>query len=183
MRILRMKMGSLELSINAIVIIIIAITMLGLGLTFMRSTFLGATKNFEAVSDEMRNDMITRLKDKTDRVALSAYELSMKRGEGKEIYLAIKNNLDSSDEVTFSIDVIQERCTSIDPANRLCRGIKAETFTEKNIRPGDVAVMKMIVTAQSTAEPDTYSIPIHITGGVEPSVMDETVDLYITVER
>jgi len=39
--------GSLELSANAIVILIIAITILGLGLTFVRSLFGGLTEKFE----------------------------------------------------------------------------------------------------------------------------------------
>ena len=40
------KKGSLTLSINAIVVLILAITMLGLGLSFMRNIFGGATEEF-----------------------------------------------------------------------------------------------------------------------------------------
>ena len=47
---MRQKKGALNLSINAIVILILAITMLGLGLAFMRNIFGSATKEFEEVS-------------------------------------------------------------------------------------------------------------------------------------
>ena len=47
----RGKKGSLNLSMNAIVVLILAITMLGLGLTFMRGLFKQATERVtEAVS-------------------------------------------------------------------------------------------------------------------------------------
>jgi hypothetical protein len=43
------KLASLHLSINAIVILILAITMLGLGLGFMRNIFGKATEEFTRV--------------------------------------------------------------------------------------------------------------------------------------
>ena len=52
------KKASLNLSINAIVVLILAITMLGLGLTFMRNIFGGAAKEFTKVSGEVEKQMI-----------------------------------------------------------------------------------------------------------------------------
>lgn len=46
------KKASLELSVNAIVILIIAITMLGLGLAFIKMLFGGATDKLAAIVEE-----------------------------------------------------------------------------------------------------------------------------------
>ncbi|MBW3012000.1 hypothetical protein KY311_02360, partial [Candidatus Woesearchaeota archaeon] len=56
------KKASLSLSINAIVVLILAITMLGLGLAFMRGTFGKVTEQFGEISGEVQKDMIDRLK-------------------------------------------------------------------------------------------------------------------------
>ena len=43
-----LKKGSLNLSINAIVVLILAVTLLSLGLAFITNTFGGATKELES---------------------------------------------------------------------------------------------------------------------------------------
>tara|TARA_Y100000310_G_scaffold183350_1_gene183475 strand:- start:2455 stop:2994 length:540 start_codon:yes stop_codon:yes gene_type:complete len=48
---MRRKRGSLALSINAIVILILAITMLGLGLTFIRGLFTSAEGKITEIAD------------------------------------------------------------------------------------------------------------------------------------
>ncbi|MBD3203867.1 hypothetical protein GF327_06210 [Candidatus Woesearchaeota archaeon] len=83
------KKASLNLSINAIVVLILAITMLGLGLGFMRNMFTNVQENFEDVSDQVQKDMIKRLKDSGERVVLSKYEVKMKQSTEEVIHIAI----------------------------------------------------------------------------------------------
>ena len=45
------RRGSLQLSINAIVILVMAMVVLGLGLTFIRNLFGGAQENFGRIID------------------------------------------------------------------------------------------------------------------------------------
>ena len=55
------KRSSLNLSINAIVVLILAITMLGLGLGFIRNVFGSTTENFEQVSQQIKDMAITEI--------------------------------------------------------------------------------------------------------------------------
>ncbi len=96
------RKASLNLSINAIVVLILAITMLGLGLGFMKKTFKSATGQFGTVSDEVRKEMINRMKDEPGKAFFSVYQLEIKTGEEKQIYLAVRNDLDK--DVTITVD-------------------------------------------------------------------------------
>jgi type II secretory pathway pseudopilin PulG len=57
------KLASLHLSINAIVILILAITMLGLGLGFMRNIFGKATEEFTRVGGTVQKQMIDQMRE------------------------------------------------------------------------------------------------------------------------
>lgn len=89
--IIRQKRGALQLSINAIVVLILAITMLGLGLGFMKNMFGGTTKHFEQITEDMENQMIDSLKGGTDKIVLNAYKVSMSKASTKTIFFGIKN--------------------------------------------------------------------------------------------
>ncbi|MBI2129175.1 hypothetical protein HYU07_02955 [Candidatus Woesearchaeota archaeon] len=174
------KKGALELSINAIVILILAITMLGLGLGFMKKTFGGVTSQFGEVSDQIKKEMIDRIKDSTSKVMLNVYEIEMKRSEEKSIFLAIKNDLQDDTLVEFSIAIKTDDCKTI--AGTACEGdVTVSTFSTKKVQPGEVEVIPMKVKVSSGAEPTTYLIPIEVTppgAGSQP----QTVDLYVTVK-
>ena len=83
------KKASLNLSINAIVILILAITMLALGLGFMRNMFGSVSKQFGDISDEVQKDMIQRLQESGKKVVLNKYEIEMKKSSEEVVYLAI----------------------------------------------------------------------------------------------
>jgi hypothetical protein len=94
------KKGSLNLSINAIVILILSITILGLGLAFISNVFGTATEQFDEVKGDARKQMITLMEDTDDVVALSRLTVDIKQGETKQIFIAFKNTGDN--EETFS---------------------------------------------------------------------------------
>ena len=86
------KKASLNLSINAIVILILAITMLGLGLAFMKNIFGGATEEFTKVGGEVEKQMIEQMKSSKEVVQLSRASLDLKRGEKDQIFIGLSNN-------------------------------------------------------------------------------------------
>jgi hypothetical protein len=85
------KKASLNLSINAIVVLILAITMLGLGLAFMRNIFGSATEEFQEVSGTVQKQMIDQMKESNKVVDVSNSKLRMKAGERKQIFIGFKN--------------------------------------------------------------------------------------------
>ena len=142
------KKGSLNLSINAIVVLILAITMLGLGLGFMRNMFGGASKQFSQVTDEIQRDMVDRLKDSGKKIVLNTYEVKMKQSSKETIYLAISNQIDAPGENSiFSIDI--NNGNTIGDAR--CVG-KIDTLENPTVSGGDAKVAPIIIQTDAKAE-------------------------------
>ena len=53
---IKKKRGSLQLSINAIVILILAITMLGLGLSFIKGIFGGTVEKLKGIEKQLAEE-------------------------------------------------------------------------------------------------------------------------------
>jgi len=186
------KKGDLSLSINAIVILILAITMLGLGLAFMRGTFGKVTAQFGEVSGEVQKDMINRLKTSGDNLVLSAYEAEIPQGNTKELYLAIRNDLDS--KATFYIDRAKEsastcaegvdttNCCITMSAGSQCADITLSTFPRITLESGQTEVMKVKISVHPRAARDSYSLPVHVEAPEASPPYDKTVRLLVIVK-
>ncbi len=81
------RRGSLNLSVNAIVVLILAITMLGLGLTFVRNMFGSATGKLGDVitSADIRNPASAQ------NTITVPEELTIKRGTTKQLEISFYN--------------------------------------------------------------------------------------------
>ena len=86
------KKGALELSIGTIVIIVLAMTMLILGLVLVRTIFSGAKYNVEIMNEKVQ-DEINKLfvEDREIVVYLSNQKADIKQGEDWGIAWAVKN--------------------------------------------------------------------------------------------
>ena len=76
-----MKKASLQLSINAIVVLILAITMLGLGLGFMRNLFSSGEKQFERASDAVEKEVLEQIKESGKNIEFNRPVIKVKAGE------------------------------------------------------------------------------------------------------
>ncbi len=94
------KKSALNLSINAIVILILAITMLGLGLTFMRGLFSQATSKVEAAvsTQELANPPTI-----DNPVTLYPNTLSLRTNEQGKTLLAFMHAEGDSRDCTLSV--------------------------------------------------------------------------------
>ncbi|MCX6710525.1 MAG: hypothetical protein NTZ02_00360 [Candidatus Woesearchaeota archaeon] len=111
MRFFRSKKGAIEVSINTIIILIFAIAILGIGLSFIRSSIAKATAQFDVVSDQVKNDMINSMKQSTDIVSVQPIEYTLtKTTKNPTMYFAVRNL--GADDATYN--VIAEPCISID---------------------------------------------------------------------
>ncbi len=103
------KKGAVELSINTIVILFLALAMLGVGMFMINKLREGFQKvNLEELNKDMVNLMYEQLQSGPEKLKLNNYEVTVKKGETKELYYGVKNvediEADSSGTV-FSIDV------------------------------------------------------------------------------
>ncbi len=176
------KKASLNLSINAIVVLILAITMLGLGLGFMKTMFGQAVGEFENVAGEMKNRIVDELESSDERLTFNNIEIDLKRGGSKDVFFGLKN--DEGNEKTFTIttDIVTDINSFVGAGGQATGAgvicftnfeghnsgkimgdatnspqIKFNTVKERFLEAGDIAVLKLNVQATSSAELSTFS--------------------------
>lgn len=177
------KKGSLELSINSIVILILAITMLGLGLTFMNKLFGGTVEKFDKITGSIDQETKRKITDdlETNRVILSPDTVKIKKGSKQTLYLGVKNNIGqgSGSATPFSIEV--GACSSIDPLScASAQSLKVETFQSVSLKSGEKSIRDVRITVGSDVKPDIYTYPITVKAG-SGSEFDETLTLTVEV--
>lgn len=174
------KKAALQLSINAIVILILAITILGLGLGFIKSQFGALTEQFGAVSAEIKSSLIEKIKESGELLVFNRAEIDAKIGKPEEFYVGIKNTAsakEGSATICFRMGV---RCVRALKPDNSCPGGEASLvggvdvdgnppeygtwfsmFDQVDIRPGDVGVypVKLQIAA---ASPDTYLMEFNV---------------------
>jgi hypothetical protein len=94
------KKGALQLSINAIVVLILAITVLGLALTFITNMFGSATGNLKTMNEEQEKRIIDEMASSNKLLTFKNMELNLKSGDEKEFAMGIRNT-DPNDKYTF----------------------------------------------------------------------------------
>ena len=87
---IKRKKASLEISMNAIVILVLAIAMLGLGLTFIRGIFKGITAKVE---EAVSAGEIVNPPTRDTPITITPSTIEMRAGETKEANLAFINKL------------------------------------------------------------------------------------------
>ncbi len=90
MTLLKNKRGSLELSIQTIVIIVIAMVLLGLGLIFIRNQFGSSQEIVRDLQAEVKKQILEDVQ-KGDEKLTFAREMRFSRGEEKTTGLGVRN--------------------------------------------------------------------------------------------
>ena len=98
------KKGSLNLSIEAIVIVVIAFVVLGLGLGFVRGQFKSITETSSSVQEQIRQSILEDLRTGNKKLSFPATTLNVDKGASADIAIGVKNTLPSGD-LNFKIQV------------------------------------------------------------------------------
>lgn len=182
------KKAALELSINAIVVLILAITILGLGIGFIRSQFGALGKQFTEVSSEIRSQLIEKIKESGDLLVFNRAELEAGIGKKDVFYIGVKNTASNpnsatdptKDSVCYRLAV---KCIRALKSENTCPGgfnnvvvggktfdtqspTSSETtwfqmFDEVDIKNNDVGVFPITVQI-AKANPDTYAMELQV---------------------
>lgn len=162
-----MKKASLQLSINAIVVLILAITILGLGLGFIKTQFGGITKQFGAVSEEIQAQMIDKIKESGELVTFNTLQFELQRGKDKQLYMGIRNTGDSNCFYvrflcvdSIATGVTDEACPDMETTTTSWNWFT--TFEQKFIEGGDIAVLPIKVQTQGNPPAGTYNGKVEV---------------------
>ena len=101
------NMAAIELSIGTIVIVVLAMSMLILGLVLVKSIFSGATSIADMTNDQLKNQMATMFGENKKLVLYpDSRQVTLKQGTVDGFGVGIKNLLEgSSDTVKFDYEV------------------------------------------------------------------------------
>ncbi|MBS3100897.1 hypothetical protein J4204_02085 [Candidatus Woesearchaeota archaeon] len=90
------KRASLEISIQAIVIIVLAMTLLGLGLGFIRGLFGKVGEIGGDVTDQVKNKVLEDLISGDKKVAFPKTQIELGKGESTILTVGVRNKKDST---------------------------------------------------------------------------------------
>tara|TARA_Y100000310_G_scaffold100335_1_gene98196 strand:- start:1059 stop:1610 length:552 start_codon:yes stop_codon:yes gene_type:complete len=138
------KKGAMELSIGTIVIIVLAMSMLILGLVLIRTIFTGAKYNVDTMNDKVR-DEINKLfvEDKKIVVYLANQKADIKQGTDMGVAFAVKNlktGTTESSRFDYTVtvanpDEVRQKCRVNE--NDALSWISTGASSQINIAPGD----------------------------------------------
>lgn len=102
------KKGAIELSFSTIVVLVLAMTMLILGLVLIRSIFIGAQENVQSLNDKVKGEINKLFEEQEDRaiiIYLSDNKADIKRGESFGVAFGIRNSEGGAAASQFSYEV------------------------------------------------------------------------------
>lgn len=102
------KKGSLNLSIEAIVVVVIAFVVLGLGLGFVRNQFKSITETSVTVQEQIRQQIIEDLRTGNKKLSFPATTLNIDKSASQDIAIGVKNTKAAGD-LRFTIKVTTEQ--------------------------------------------------------------------------
>lgn len=184
------KKASLELSISAIVIVILAMTLLGLGLVFIKNIFSSteelSASAFEKVSDQLQKN----LADSDEKLVFSQYKLSIERGSSSLLGWGIRN--DKGSKMSYWAEFTAIKCPSTCPAKEELNG-KWLTFKYNpdgnnsgllyEAVANELSIARVDLSAPRTAAPGLYLIDLSVYE--EKGLVDEkyaSTEIFVTVK-
>ena len=85
------KKAALELSINAIVIVILAMTLLGLGLGFVRNMFKDIGDTTSSVQDQVREQILDDWRTGDKKLSFPSSQVTIDSGDEQLLAMGVKN--------------------------------------------------------------------------------------------
>lgn len=177
------KKADLSLSINAIVVLILAITMLGLGLAFIKGQFGGVANKLGAMTEQIDAGQKAELEGSPDRITFRTTDFEIKRGTNKELFFAVRNNLGSTE--TFVVngfactDAIDAAAKAALVSSTSTKPIVFEGLASKSLADGSSFVFPLVIKVNAGAIPTTYSCALTI---INPKAAAQTDPPYAVKE-
>ncbi len=161
------KKGSLNLSIEAIVIVVIAFTVLGLGLGFVKTQIGDIGKTSSSIQEQISQQILDDLRTGNKKLSFPATKLTMGTNEESVQAIGIKNTADSPIEITIAFQVkegnafkpfVSEQLLTFknganDVKSRIIWDDSTQTF-----KPGESRVFPVTITAPDKSGNYLYKI-------------------------
>jgi hypothetical protein len=152
------KKGSLQLSVNFLVMFILAIIMLALGMAFLYQIVNGLDPIKKGLDTKIEREIKTILLDTNQIVALPYYKIDVKRGKNALLGVGIKNNQTASSN--FILETTCEKAfknnINFDEISLISCGGWVYPPEAKNIEPLKFEIIEIPIVVPKNAEPGMY---------------------------
>jgi phage tail tube protein FII len=179
------KKGAIELSIGTIVIIVLAMSMLILGLILIQKIFFGATDATELINQNVHDQINKLFNDNQDKtvIFLPGAHADIKKGTTYSIKFAIRNTLIGADTAqTFRYEILVGEVGSDCPQSWITNTDKAQKFItlgatgKVSINSGTAPVEREIRIRASDDAPlcqISYDLYVYPEGGNKQAPYDQ----------
>ena len=153
------KKASLEISIQAIVIIVLAMTLLGLGLGFIRNQFRTISETAGQVQEQVKQQILDDLRSGNKKLSFPTNEVIIGKKESIVLAIGVKNT--KSADLKFSISV--KKIDSISGARSNPDETDGVFIYNKGLQTlsvNNAGVHPIRYTAQAATGTDTFEIVI-----------------------
>lgn len=194
---MRSKRASLELSIRAIVIIVLAMTLLGLGLGFVRNIFGDIGQIREGVTEQVKQSIIDDLRTNDKKLSFPKTEIKIDKGSSEIITVGIRNKEDEtlSYKTEFTVQSAPEGVNLSEPLKwfQYRKDIQELSTSEADVRnirldiPNNAKKGSYFLTFDIKKflgiEKDEFGVPVLDINGNEKEIYEPyaTKDFFIVV--
>lgn len=171
------KRGAIELSVSTIVVLVLAMSMLILGLILVNSIFSGAKYNVDTINSKVQDEIGNLFsEDGRSVVYLASHAANVKQGEAWGVAFAIRNNVAGTSQTgKFSYEV------TVSDLSADCKGlskesaaswIKARRTDTVNLSPGQTGFFLVRLVIPEDAPLCIVPYTITVTKDGQPYVSD-----------
>ena len=178
------KRASLEISIQAIVIVVLAMTILGLGLGFVRGLFKNISSTTEDVTEQVRQKILDDLVTGDKKISFPKTEVTLDKGSSTILSIGIRNKKDS--ELSYRL-----RFVPISGPDGLSFDIysprqwfQLQSYSAQNFKlsPAESRIHNTKISIPSDiAKSGSYLLNFEVTDDSDPTKPYDSKDLYVVV--
>lgn len=159
------KKASLEISIQAIVIVVLAMTILGLGLGFVRNMFKNIGSTTEDVTEQVRQKILDDLITGDKKISFPKSEVVLDKGGSQILTVGIRNkeNADLSYTMKFcAISGPSGGTTSTLVCNALDNWFQYDSAKMYKLKPADAEIRSIRLEAPKTVSSGSYFLTFDV---------------------
>ena len=177
------KRGALELSINTIVVIVIGVTLLTLGLTYVYNTFKDIEGQRKSINEALTSQIRETFGKSDDPLNLLTTSIAVKQKEYDDLGIGIRNTVEDGKVHTFSYNVIFE---SVPPGINEDDALKFIdwTITTFKLKSGELFADNIGIDPSSNIPLGNYRARVILTCSdcVEKDIQEKTFTIRVRPE-
>ncbi len=169
---MRNNRGAMEMSIGTIVVIVLAMSMLILGMVLLRNIFEGATNIVDLNDQQISSEIAKIYGDDKELVIYPSVDIfEVKAGETSAFAIRIRNLLKNTDatQVTFSYEIIPDDFQECGLSeNQILDWMKGETGNGLKIAPSMEHIEKILLEIPEGAPLCSFKIRVAVMQNNQP---------------